>query len=141
MARHSHGGKRTVETCRSIDVLHWNRLRFFCTPQSFPWVWTRDGKRTAFINLNTQRSFVTLKYRHQTYGEAWDDVEQRIAIDWTLCRFGGERPWFLCSGRSNAGQCGRRVTTLYAAGRLFACRHCYHLAYGSQRESMHERGL
>ena len=37
--------------------------------------------------------------------------------------------------------CGRRVTKLYGAGRLFACRHCYRLAYASQQESAHQRGL
>jgi len=37
--------------------------------------------------------------------------------------------------------CGRHVTKLYGAGRLFACRHCYRLAYASQQESAHQRGL
>src|SRR4029453_12481328 len=48
---------------------------------------------------------------------------------WSPCRFDGERPWFVCSVRSNGVFCGRKVTTLYAGGRLFACRHCYDLAY------------
>jgi len=33
--------------------------------------------------------------------------------------------------------CGRSVNNLYGAGRLFACRHCYQLAYASQREPAH----
>jgi len=33
------------------------------------------------------------------------------------------------------------VSKLYGAGRLFACRHCYRLAYASQQESAHQRGL
>jgi len=37
--------------------------------------------------------------------------------------------------------CGRQVTKLYHAGRLFACRHCSRLAYASQQESAHFRGL
>jgi hypothetical protein len=37
--------------------------------------------------------------------------------------------------------CGRRVTKLYGAGRLFACRHCHRLGYASQLEVPHERGL
>jgi hypothetical protein len=82
-----------------------------------------------------------LKYKSRAYGEDWRDVEQRVAIDWTPCRFGGERPWFVCSVASNGVYCGRRVTKLYGAGRLFACRHCYRLGYTSQQDSAHQRGL
>jgi hypothetical protein len=42
---------------------------------------------------------------------------------------------------ANDVNCGRRVTKLYGVGRLFACRHCYRLAYASQQESAHRRGL
>jgi hypothetical protein len=68
-------------------------------------------------------------------------VEQRVAVVWTPCRFGGDRPWFVCSVASNRVYCGRRVIKLYGAGRLFACRHCYRLGYTSQQESAHQRGL
>ena len=47
----------------------------------------------------------------------------------------------MCSVASNGVYCGRRVTKLYGVGRLFACRHCYRLAYASQQESAHQRGL
>ncbi|MGA8691831.1 MAG: hypothetical protein WB662_18495 [Methyloceanibacter sp.] len=95
----------------------------------------------ASINVETQRHSVTLKYRSRSYGEDWSDVEQRVAIEWTPCPFGGERPWFVCSVQSNGIYCGRRVTKLYGLGRLFACRHCYRLAYSSQQVSAHQRGL
>ena len=101
----------------------------------------RDGEREASINVETQYHSVTLKYRSRSYGEDWSDVEQRIAVAWTPCRFGGERPWFVCSVRSNGVDCGRRVTKLYSAGRLFACRKCYRLTYASQQESVLHRGL
>jgi len=68
-------------------------------------------------------------------------VEQGVTIAWTPCRFGGERPWFICSVCTNGTYCGRQVTKLYVAGRLFACRHCYQLAYASQQESAYQRGL
>ena len=60
--------------------------------------------------------------------------EQRIAIAWTPCRFGGKRPWFQC------GCCGRRVVRLYIVQAVFACRHCHRLGYASQLETPHERG-
>ena len=95
----------------------------------------------ASIKVETQRHSVTLKYRSRSYGEHWSDVQQRVAIEWTPCRFGGERPWFVCSVTANDVNCGRRVTKLYGVGRLFACRHCYRLVYASQQESAHRRGL
>jgi hypothetical protein len=141
MPRYAYGGKTTVESCRSIDVLHWNRLGYLRTSRWFSWAWTRDGERVASINVETQHHSVTLKYRHCSYGEDWSDVEQCIAVAWTPCRFGSERPWFVCSVQSNGAYCGRRVTKLYGVGRLFACRHCYRLAYESQQESTRHRGL
>jgi hypothetical protein len=104
--------ERKFESCRSIDVLHWNRLRYFRSPRWFSWAWTRDGERVASINVETQRHAVMLKYRSRSGGEDWSDVEQRVAIAWTPCRFGGERPWFVCSVASNGVYCGRRVVKL-----------------------------
>ena len=100
-----------------------------------------NGERVASINVETEPHAVTLKYRIRSRGEGWNDVEQRVAIEWTAGRFGGERPWFACSVAANREYCGRRVTKLYGAGRLFACRHCYRLVYASQQESSHQRGL
>ena len=50
------------------------------------------------------------------------------------CRFGGERPYFICPGVVNGGACYRRVGKLYSGGRHFLCRHCYRLAYASQSD-------
>jgi hypothetical protein len=42
---------------------------------------------------------------------------------------------------STAFPCGRRVGKLYGPGRYFLCRHCYGLAYQSQRQQAHDRAL
>ena len=47
----------------------------------------------------------------------------------------------MCSVARNNVYCWRRVIKLYGAGRFFSCRHCYRLAYASQRESARHRGL
>ena len=36
--------------------------------------------------------------------------------------------------------CGRRVAILYGGG-IFACRHCYRLAYASSREDVSDRAM
>src|SRR5260370_4489196 len=139
MARYAGGGKNAVEGCRSIDVLDWHRLGYLRSPRWFSCAWTRNTEGVASINVGTQCYSLTLKYRSRSYGEDWSDVGQRVAIAWTPCRFGGERPWFVCSVTANGVYCGRSVTKLYGAGRLFACRYCYRLTYASQQESAHRR--
>jgi hypothetical protein len=48
------------------------------------------ARRVASINVEAQCQSVTLKYRSRSYGDDWSDVEQRIAIAWTPCRFGSQ---------------------------------------------------
>jgi hypothetical protein len=141
MPRYAYGAKSTVEGCRNVDVLHWNRLGYLRYPRWFSWAWTRDGETVASIQVESGRDQVILKYRSRAYGEEWSDVRQTVPLGWTPCRFGGERPWFICSGYSNGRYCGCNVTKLYGAGKLFACRHCHGLAYASQQESSNQRGL
>jgi hypothetical protein len=140
MARLAYGKKATVESCRSIDVLDWNRLGRFRWPQSFSTAWATDGTPTASIHVETERHSVKLRYRVSFPGLESSGVVQSVPVVWTACRFGGERPWFVCPGSSRGVCCGRRVTKLYGAGRLFACRHCYRLTYTSQQESLCQRG-
>lgn len=68
-------------------------------------------------------------------------MEQRVAITWTACHFGGRRPWFSCPAYTAGRYCGRRVALLYLDGRFFACRPCCGLAYESQQEASCWRGL
>ena len=77
---------------------------------------------------------VILTYRHQSPGNEWKDESYPVYLDRTDCHLGGQRPWFLCP----ASGCSRRVALLYG-GRIFACRHCYQLAYQSQRETDFDR--
>jgi hypothetical protein len=95
--------------------------------------WTsRDGS-TASVLVVGGRETVRLDYKVRSSAEDWQPVSQRIPIRWTPCRFGGKRPWFICDVSSKDAYCGRRVAKLYSGGRLFACRHCYHLGYDVQR--------
>ena len=59
-----------------------------------------------------------------------------VTLEWTACQYGGQRAWFRCP----VVGCGRRVAILYS-GRVFACRHCYHLVYASQRENNTDRTI
>jgi hypothetical protein len=142
MARPAYGGRTTCESCNSIDVRRWHREGRLRVGQFFSWSWTRGGEPSGNINVRTEQDAVVLMFRSRTYGDAeWKSVEQRVPIAWTACHLGGRRPWFVCSVYSSGRYCGRRVALRYGAGELFACRRCYGLAYASQHEALHHRGL
>ena len=99
-------------------VLEWHRRGYLRSSGWFSCAWTRDGERLASINVQAQRDAVTLKYQSRSYGEDWSDVEQRVAIAWTPCRFGGEQPWFVCSvpiDRWPDGLCGTAAPPIVPA--------------------------
>jgi hypothetical protein len=138
MARAALGGRVTCENCASIDVRQWQRLGRLHAGQKFSWSWTLGGEPAGSITVQSEQACVVLSYSFCRLGSSdWQSIQQRIPISFTACHFGGQRPWFICSGR----HCGRRVAVLYAAGDLFACRHCYGLTYASQQQTPRHRGL
>jgi hypothetical protein len=128
------GANDTTDDYRSIDVRRWRRDGLLDPHQSFGWQWSRRGEVVASIQVRTQPDRVILTYRHRSGGSDWKDESYTVYLDWTECHLGGQRPWFLCPARG----CGRRVAILYG-GAIFACRHCYRLAYPSQRETNDDR--
>ena len=90
----------------------------------------------ASILVGAETNRVVLKYRHTRGGSDWQPLDYPVRLDWTECTLGGRRPWLICP----AAGCARRVALLYIGGEgIFACRHCYRLAYACQREEPDER--
>jgi len=130
------GTRDTVESARSLDINRLNQAGCLRPGYWGGWEWKRDGERVADIVLRATAGQLNLSYRIRQHGDEWRDIEQPTPIIWVPCRFGGRRPYFLCPGRG----CGRRVAKLYCAATHFLCRHCYRLAYASQREDPYDRG-
>jgi hypothetical protein len=139
--RQSSSGRDTVESCRSIDVNRLQKVGCLQPDWRGGWQWTREGERLASIQLRRDSSALVLSYRVRQHAGDWQDVEQPTPIVWMPCHFGGARPYFVCPGIVNGTACGRRVSKLYGAGTYFLCRHCYRLAYASQREDRYDRAL
>ena len=133
--------KTTTDECHGLDVRDLYREGLLKPGGSFSSRWLRGDKETGSIRgiLEGDRpDRVVLLYRYQRgLGGEWGEVKETVPLEWTLCNFGGERPWFLCPG---AG-CGRRVAILYGPGKYFLCRHCYDLRYESQHENKTHRAL
>jgi hypothetical protein len=132
---HNWKGGGTIEGSRPLDVMKLARAGYLAGSRTGGWQWTYQDGTAAFIGITGGRQAIMLGYRITSGGEEWQSVHQSVPIRWTACPFGGERPWFLCDVHANGVHCGRQVAKLYGAGRLFACRHCYHLGYEVQRGS------
>ena len=125
-----------VEDYRRLDVRRWQRNGYLEPGRWFSWQWTRDGETLASIGVTVEADRVILNYRHRGGSGERNAEEYPVRLDRTACTYGGTRAWFICP----AVGCGRRVAILYGGG-IFACRHCYRLAYESQREAAHSRAL
>lgn len=130
------GRKNTTSYYRSVDIRGLQRCGALRPGRTSTSRWSRNGEVVAWIQLRSEEDRVWLAYRHRRNDEPWKDENYSIAIERTACHYGGSRPWFRCPARG----CGRRVAILYG-GAIFACHHCYRLAYESQKETPHGRAL
>jgi hypothetical protein len=132
-------GKDTTDDCRALDVRRLQRESLLTAGLAFSWKWLRNGNTVASIQIRTEAQRLILIYRHQANSSSdWQQMEYGVSLDWTPCTYGGHRAWFRCP----ATGCGRRVALLYIGSMgVFACRHCYNLAYASQRKTLQDRLL
>lgn len=120
----SHRKKGTVEAQPKIDIAE---LKGRLTPGAmgaFQWSWC--GQEAGQVYFYVERDKLELIY---------EDKILEVAFDWTPCRYGGQRTWFLCP------YCHRRVRVLYFLSGYFLCRHCGQLNYQSSQESKRNRLL
>ena len=136
--RRNQSGKDTTNDYRALDVRRLQRDGLLTPGNAFGWNWTRNGKTVASIQVLTEADRVALDYRYKHGGGDWQKKNCPVSLEWTDCTLGGRRAWFLCPAHG----CGRRVAILYlgSAG-IFACRHCYKLAYACQRETADDRAM
>ena len=132
-------GKPTTAGCLRLDVRALRRARVLMPGVGGSWVWTdKDtGEQLSAISYvmsgsmeRDQVGLVELRYRLTGGGE---HVYCPLDVTWTICNYGGERPWFGCPG------CGKRVAILFLAGGHFRCRTCHGLVYASQHEDRGSR--
>lgn len=127
-------GRDCTSDMLQLDVRHLHRAGLL-NPGRYVLQWKRGSDVLASIDLTTLADCVRFTYRHNSDGGAqWQDTHALARLQRTPCHLGGYRAWWLCP------RCGRRVAILYA-GETPACRHCYRLAYPSERESPTGRAI
>ncbi len=128
-----YASKDTTSSYRSLDIRQLERHDLLKVNNSFFWQWIHDGEAIASIQVTVQQNNVMVSYRVNEDGECVDR-NYPVYIERTSCHLGGKRSWFRCPARG----CEKRAAILYG-GSIFACRHCYRLAYQSQREMFSDR--
>ena len=129
--RSGYDGKPETQNAWPLDIRQLSRSGLLVPGNSFVWQWrTVNEAKKAGISLRVEPHALVLSYRKGSTGEV---VEQRVQLETTLCRLGGQRCWFTCP------RCRKRVAILYERGKAFACRQCCGLGYASQKEGVGDR--
>ncbi|SIP96916.1 hypothetical protein [Aquipseudomonas alcaligenes] len=127
--------KEATEDYRTLNISALKRDNLLRPGLSLEWAWWRQGEKVASIGITIEsRHSMRLRYQSRSRGGEPTQYDYAVAIGWTPCHLGGERPWLHCP------RCDRRVAKLYG-GTLFACRHCMRLNYRSQQASRRDRAL
>ena len=137
IGRFRSSNRHATSSYCQIDVRRWQREGSLQPGKYFALEWKRGSELVAAVSVRTEADQVVLSYQHLSYDDSRTDLEYAVRLEWTPCRYGGSRAWFLCP----AGGCGGRVAILYLGGAVFACRHCYGLTYQSQRETPYMRAI
>ena len=87
-----------MEACRSIDVNRLHREGCLRAGSMASCQWSRDGDKVTPTNMRAEHDRLHLTYRVRIGGGEWEDVNETVRIVRTPCRFGGARPYFVCSG-------------------------------------------
>ncbi|MEO6927046.1 MAG: hypothetical protein ABI129_10310 [Rhodanobacter sp.] len=98
--------------------------------QSCEWAWSRNGKRTAAVDVTISAGAVTLDY---CYGDNGEPTRVVLYLQRTACQYGGSRPWFTCP------RCAARVAVVYMARGMWGCRQCLRVRYQSQSDDPIQR--
>jgi len=123
----------TIEETKRIDVKHLKKMGFLKPGISGSLSWNVGGEPSGDIRFSTEEYQLNLSYRWREYGDDWEPVKQTIRLARTDCNYGGYRTWLHCP------RCNTRVGILCCNDKLFLCRHCYQLPYGSQMETKIDR--
>jgi hypothetical protein len=132
-------GRRKVGSVTWLDINKLNRDGALRSGAIYTWRWSLNGQPFGSVTTRGGCNKVTIVFRNRTGDGPWEDVEQSVPIVWKPCRYGGQRPCFVCTGQTGGTCCNRPAAKLYGAGKYFFCRRCYRLAYASQSESYHDR--
>ena len=141
-----YDSKRTVESCRSIDI-RWLVREGIVEPGvwrlgSLKWSDPDTGEERSSIGyvVDTRENdtgTMRLHYTHMPGGPEEAKLDYPVRLVTTRPHLGGVRWWFICPLVVSGRPCGRHVAKLYRR-KYYGCRTCHGLVYRSSQEA-HQR--
>lgn len=125
--------RKTLEECHRIDVRFMYKRGLLKEGMAGSLSWTTRGEPSGSISYRSYDGSLLLSYLLTSGDSKPEQINDQIQVEWTPCNYGGRRPWFRCPS------CIRRVMVLARQGRMFRCRKCQQLSYGSQTEMRADR--
>ncbi|MDY6891453.1 MAG: hypothetical protein SVU24_07640 [Pseudomonadota bacterium] len=122
--------KQTTAGVPALDIRTLKRQEALESGQQFEWQWFRRQQEIARVLITSVQDGLRVSPELPEVSATTDPTF--ITLEWTACRLGGERPWFICP------ECGRRCALLYLNQHL-SCRECHQLVYACQRETDYAR--
>lgn len=96
-------------------------------PLQVNWHQGKESLGSVGVSLvNHNQLCIQYKYRRSCEGD-WSTVTEFIPLQFSACRYGGSRLWFICP------KCGKKVAIIYV-DTVVACRSCLGLRYQSEYE-------
>ena len=127
-------GRVTTGQALPLDVNALNKIGALIPGTISKSTWSHGDEPSGDIHVHANEDGINLIYKKRPNGGDWQDVNEHVSIVWEPCRYGGQRPFFLCP------QCGKRILKLFGLNRFF-CRPCNSLTYSSQRERWSDRAM
>jgi len=124
--------RTTAEEVKRIDIRFMKKHGYLSSGRR-SMSWSSGGESSGSIQYIIYSDCMILDYKFRRSGGDWEQVKQTINFNETACNYGNTRKWFLCPN------CNKRIAVLYGVDKLFLCRHCYNLPYGSQGETYLDR--
>lgn len=125
--------KPTTEMRLAFDIREYFRLTGGHVLSRVLYRWKSPRLNMPVASSVTLISPLLVEIKH-TNGDLPNEV---LDVVYTPCRFGGRRPWIMCSRLG----CCRRAAIVYDTPKGFRCRHCCGLDYQSHRERPWDRML
>lgn len=143
--------KAIAEQSNAISIF-WLKKKHCLIPKQFGGgrnsgtiTWTHglsENKSSISYTISTNMQDTTGDEDHirlqYTQTNRWSgeksDMDFKIPLTTTPCKYGGVRYWFICPLSKNGQYCGRRVGVIYSIGKWFGCRYCGEIAYSKQME-------